>query len=282
MVVPRQLFALPGVQVIASNGDSAILYKQLDRPLMERPLFSRSIALTVVLEGIKQVGLQQESIALKPYEAILMGRDLMTVSDLLSEGGYFRQYLLFFDEGTVREFLSGRRLSLLKGETSDWYSMQIDRAFLDFLSTLASTFDSLRRNPASMLRLKLLEALEWLNDRDAGIAHWLFQSVHREPANLRWLMEENFSRGLTVEDFALLSGRSLSTFQREFKRSYGTTPARWIRKKKLERAATFLSAGQLDVTSVAMELGFENISHFIRLFREEFGLSPAEYRKKTT
>ncbi|XAW88453.1 helix-turn-helix domain-containing protein [Vibrio sp. CDRSL-10 TSBA] len=45
---------------------------------------------------------------------------------------------------------------------------------------------------------------------------------------------------------------------------------------KLQQARRYL--GHLSVTDTALELGYENISHFIRLFKKEFGVTPKQFK----
>jgi len=49
----------------------------------------------------------------------------------------------------------------------------------------------------------------------------------------------------------------------------------------LRRAKLLLSAGDLQVSEVAFQCGFENLSHFSKSFKEEFGHSPTELKKAT-
>lgn len=277
LVVPRKLLTLPGVTVIAAHQDSAILYKELEQELWERPLFSRAICLTVILEGKKKIRFADDQIILDTNQGVFLPKEFMAVSDLFARGSRFKQYLLFFEDDIIQEFVSRRRLSLARESADLTFRIAAEPGFLDYLAGLAATFKNLKRNQ-NMLRVKLLEALEWMADANPAVSQWLFAAIHSETANLQWVMENHFNSGLNVEDFALLSGRSLSSFQRDFKRTFGTSPARWIRERKLQRAAELLEGNQ-DVTTVALEIGFENISHFIRLFKQEFGASPAEYRR---
>ena len=60
---------------------------------------------------------------------------------------------------------------------------------------------------------------------------------------------------------AYLSGRSLSSFKREFQDIYGESPARWIREKRLSKAQQMLRSSSLSVADVAYSLGFENPTH---------------------
>jgi AraC-like DNA-binding protein len=94
-------------------------------------------------------------------------------------------------------------------------------------------------------------------------------------------MEANFSYNLGLEDFARLSHRSLSTFKRDFRKYYNQSPGKWLLQKRLDYSAVLLKNPMLNVSQVAVDCGFEDLSHFSRAFKEKFGISPADYRKET-
>jgi len=55
-------------------------------------------------------------------------------------------------------------------------------------------------------------------------------------------------------------------------------PSQWIRKKRLEKAQELLTSTTMTVTDICYTLGFENIAHFSRLFKSQFGYPPSEFR----
>jgi AraC-like DNA-binding protein len=57
----------------------------------------------------------------------------------------------------------------------------------------------------------------------------------------------------------------------------GLTIPQYLQRLRLERAAELLKAGQLNVTEVAMEVGYSSLSHFSLAFRQAFGSCPGLY-----
>jgi AraC family transcriptional regulator len=58
----------------------------------------------------------------------------------------------------------------------------------------------------------------------------------------------------------------------------GITPHQWILRARLRGAAKRLAASEAPITEIAFDVGFEDLSNFIRSFRAEFGISPRAYR----
>ena len=92
-------------------------------------------------------------------------------------------------------------------------------------------------------------------------------------------METHFDKNLTVADFAALSGRSLSSFNREFKAQFSTTPKQWLIEKKMHKAHSLLTQ-EHTVTQVAFDVGYSNVSHFIKAYKSIYKQTPKEMQKQ--
>lgn len=85
---------------------------------------------------------------------------------------------------------------------------------------------------------------------------------------------------ITADSVAKALGLNRSYLSTLFKRETGTTLSGFIRTEKLKAAANMLVFSDCSCADIAEYFGFASQSHFIKLFREETGLTPAEYRKK--
>jgi AraC-like DNA-binding protein len=93
-------------------------------------------------------------------------------------------------------------------------------------------------------------------------------------------MEANFCYNLKIEDYARLCHLSLSVFKRAFKQFYKTTPAAWLKQRKLDLSHHRLLTSDLPISQVSFECGFEDASHFIRVFKAKYKLTPHQYRQQ--
>jgi AraC-like DNA-binding protein len=71
---------------------------------------------------------------------------------------------------------------------------------------------------------------------------------------------------------------SLSSFKVAFREYFNSTPAAWLRQRRLDLSVHKLTSSDLPVGEVAFECGFEDPSHFIRVFKKKFGMTPLQYR----
>ena len=84
----------------------------------------------------------------------------------------------------------------------------------------------------------------------------------------------------TVESLALRVGMSQRTFLRRFEDATGTTPARWLLTARLQRAKDYLENSRLSIDNIAEQTGFGQSATLRHHFRQQFALSPAQYRKQ--
>jgi AraC-like DNA-binding protein len=92
-------------------------------------------------------------------------------------------------------------------------------------------------------------------------------------------MLTNFRYNLSLEEYAKLCHRSLSSFKRDFQKEFSEAPGKWLLHKRLDYAASALRNSKRNVTEIALESGFEDVSHFSRVFKERFGVPPMGYRR---
>ncbi len=88
-------------------------------------------------------------------------------------------------------------------------------------------------------------------------------------------MKRNFRYNVTQDKLAFLTGRSLATFKRDFEKTFGTTPNKWIQEQRLRDAYYLIHEKKLRPSDVYLQVGFESLSHFSYAFKQFFGKNPS-------
>lgn len=84
---------------------------------------------------------------------------------------------------------------------------------------------------------------------------------------------------LDREVLAEVAGFSVPHFHRVFTAQVGESAVTYVRRLRMERAARKLRIGAVDITEVARAAGYETHAAFSKAFKQQFGLSPSEFRK---
>lgn len=103
----------------------------------------------------------------------------------------------------------------------------------------------------------------------------LFANVHLE---FEQIIARNIYNPLNIEELAFICNMSVSSFKRNFKKHFNSTPARYIKIKRLEKAANSLLYSNDNVSAIAYDCGFQDASTFSSNFHEIYGMSPSNYR----
>ena len=80
---------------------------------------------------------------------------------------------------------------------------------------------------------------------------------------------------MSLDEVAKYTGRSLTTFKRDFKKISDLTPEKWIVRKRLEVAHDMIAREGKKVKDVLLDVGFKNMSHFSRIYKQMYGNAPS-------
>ena len=93
------------------------------------------------------------------------------------------------------------------------------------------------------------------------------------------LMQKDLRRELPLEALATAASVSPSRLHQLFKDVTGTSPARYLRLMRLERARELLEKSPYGVKQVMVAVGVKDRSHFERDFKSFYGMTPSKYRR---
>lgn len=92
-------------------------------------------------------------------------------------------------------------------------------------------------------------------------------------------IRKNLTAVLDRETLADVAGFSVPHFHRIFTAHLGESAISYVRRLRLERAARKLRMGAVDITEVALAAGYDTHAAFSKAFKQQYGLSPSEFRQ---
>ena len=148
-----------------------------------------------------------------------------------------------------------------------------------FLSVIPYT-ESAKPVSKKLASIKVNEAIALLLEMRPDLESFLFDFSDPHKLNLEEFMLKNFHYNTPIEHFARLSGRSLTSFKREFSAIFKTTPGNWLKAKRLSEAYYLIKKKSQKPQDIYLNLGFENLSHFYTAFKQKYGVTPGEITLK--
>ncbi|GAA4273052.1 AraC family transcriptional regulator [Aquimarina gracilis] len=279
-VVPQVFYKHPNIEKVLVDGLSCVILKRVQQTDLQNERYLAAHALTLVLNGALQVENPEGDITfVNKNQMILLPKGLYMISDIIPKNEFFDAVVFFFDDEITDEFLTNferTQSQNSKGALCIEYNQNL-RLFVDGLLTLYRG-----KHQNQFTKPKLLELLHLISFSDSGqeFVQRLQALKYRARRNIKTFMSQNFAKPLDIEDYAYLTGRSISTFRRDFTSKFGISPKKWLIEKRLEKAATLLKEKSDSVTSIALQVGYENTSHFIKAFQKRFNTSPKQFQIK--
>jgi AraC-like DNA-binding protein len=92
------------------------------------------------------------------------------------------------------------------------------------------------------------------------------------------LADARYFDTIEVADMARAAGLSRAHFSREFRRTFGESPHRYLLTRRLERASAMLRSTDRSVADICCMVGLASVGSFTTSFRRMYGMSPTQYR----
>lgn len=245
-------------------------------------IFSRNDYLVYVLSGKKTYKTINGEWTLEPGQSLYLKKGAEIIHQYFDDE--YCMLAFFLSDELIKETMEEMKgVAIVNCEQDpDEFSaamVQSSEYLEGYFNSMLTYFRGIDRPPDHILVLKLKELLVNLINSDPLLAAYFKSLTLSDKPSLQQVMEKNFCFKLRIEDYADLCHRSLSTFKRDFQQIYNETPGRWIMKRRVERAANILANSDQSISEIAFETGFEDLSHFSRVFKKITGNNPTEYKK---
>lgn len=268
--------------------------------LFEQPLFSiiemktpsevklnlpSDACVAYILEGDGQTFSEAESISAQSEEAIVSycGLTLGSLLSNLSEGGIY-SILVHFNHEVLHKVFEGEKPELweeLKKPITRYVVQTATNELLKhYFNSILLLFENKEAVTEHILKLRLKEIIHLLLQSDnSEYVRQIVRSLFSEREfSFKELVEAHIESIESIDNLAMLTNCSISTFKRKFQRTFGTTPARYRLELKLKKVADLLKTSDETVSSIGYECGFESPEHLSRAFKKQYNISPSQYR----
>jgi AraC family transcriptional regulator, exoenzyme S synthesis regulatory protein ExsA len=235
-----------------------------------------------VVRGKKMWQSSRAKYCVQEGEAIFVKKGANIIHQFFEKG--FCSLMIFVPDDFISSVIKENAAPIQKcpiENTDSVIYLHIDEVLSAYFSSVLSYFAKEKQPPGNLLEIKFKELiLNLLLSPDNKPLCSFFKSLcDKSKTSIREIMESNFIYNLKLEEFAYLSGRSLTSFKKDFINAFNCTPGKWLLKRRLEHAKYLLEVTDNNINELVFETGFENASHFIKVFKRAYGLTPLQFNK---
>lgn len=272
---------LPDDLNLASNKNVIIFdYNSLQEVTKQQIILSQNI-FSFLIDGTKEVIFEDSGVSINNSKFLLMKSGHCLMTEKLSTINNYRSILLFFSKEIVLKFIHKHGLNKTEiNECKSIYSFNYDAFTQRFVKTLLDIYKLSSTTQNKLLEVKLEEILLYLTEvYGIHFLHSLALKSDDITHNFIQTIESNQLRKLTIKELAFLCNMSISTFKREFEKHFSESPIKWFQNKRLEHAHYLLNQQQKKSSEIYFEIGYENLSSFIKAYKMKYGFTPKKHNE---
>ncbi|EJL71805.1 helix-turn-helix domain-containing protein [Chryseobacterium populi] len=261
-----------------TNINAEIVFTCSGATLKNTELIAEEHSVVRIISGELKVIQYNKTYVFGKGETLLFPRNqLSTLIKTDKDGLPYRAIVVKLSQDVLRNYYEQKNLNPnLVAKTDNIIPLARSPLLNSFFASMLPYFDLNYQLPEDISQLKIQEAIAILRSIDKQIDNTLSDFSEPHKINLVEFMERNFMFNMPIEKFGYLTGRSLTTFKRDFKKAFNNTPQKWLTEKRLERAYYQLTKEHKKPIDIYYEVGFENLSHFSFAFKKQFGYAPKE------
>lgn len=150
-----------------------------------------------------------------------------------------------------------------------------------FVNTNNYLRDEEFRHDETAENIKMTELIYLIaSHEDCCIKSKLLSNVDAAKENFEQIVYDHIFKDISIEELARLTHRSLTSFKKEFRRHFQMPPHKWFIRQRLMHSRLLLISTSKSISEIGNECTFPNTSHFIKLFKKEYQMTPATYRHR--
>lgn len=226
-----------------------------------------------------------KSYTFKAGDACIARKNRLAKYELLDSKDGFEPVIFCFDEPFLQNFQKKHGSKQTPVASTDTFiNIQKSRLIESFIQSIKPYFKGVMQLDEAFEDVKYEELLIILLKNQPELAEILFEFRKPGKIDLEEFMNRNFKFNVSLKQFAYLTGRSLSSFKRDFKNIFNDTPNHWLIQKRLLEAYFLIDKKNQKSSDIYLDLGFEDLSHFSYAFKRSFGITPTDLAdtKKTS
>ncbi len=247
-------------------------------------------AIGYVQRGSKYIYYGDERHTINKGEIFYMGGGNHYVEERLDEGKPYEEIVIYYSPSQLQRILlnlnMAHSINITNTHLCDRCRRQthismpatsVMRSYFTHLTSYLQENSFMHDEAAEDMKMTELIYLI-ISQRDCCLKSKVLSNVDSANDNFEQIIYSNIFSDLAIEELATMCNRSLTSFKKEFKRHFFMPPHRWFIKQRLIQSRLLLISTSKSISEIGIECTFPNTSHFIKLFKKQYGTTPAIYR----
>lgn len=247
-------------------------------------------AIGYVLRGTKYIYDGDRRVCLARGDVFYLGIGHHYTEDVPEKGQPFEQILVYYTPAELQRILMNLNVNYGLDIANDhrcpecsshsyvttpgWNSI---RNF--FVNTNSYLRDDQLHHNRTAENIKMTELIYDIISHDDGcLKSKILSNIDVAKENFEQVVYGHIFDDVSIDELAHKTNRSLTSFKKEFRRLFNIPPHKWFVRQRLMHARLLLISTSLSISQIGAQCTFPNTSHFIKLFKKEYTLTPAAYR----
>ncbi len=249
-------------------------------------------AIGYVVRGTKHIYYGDACHTVSKGDIFYMGVGNHYVEDIPEDGRPFEQIIVYYSPELLQRILLYLNMTY-SINISNTHSCDRCRRLNHVAVPSSPTIRSFFSHAASYLQddnfmhdetaenIKMTELIYLIiSQSDGCLKSKILSNMDAARDNFEQIIYSRIFCDISIEELSALCNRSLTSFKKEFKRHFFMPPHRWFIRQRLMQSRLLLISTSKSISEIGVECTFPNTSHFIKLFKKEYGTTPAIYRHR--
>ncbi len=249
-------------------------------------------AIGYIVRGEKYIYDGDTSLHAQRGDIFFMGKGVHHIENVSEKYSHFEQVTFYFSSEDLKQIITTFSITYNLNITNEHCCNQCrtgnsliakSPTFLKnfFNSAVDYLYDENFAHDQAAENIKMTELIYHIITHDDGcLKNKVIGCIDLDKSSFEQVIYANTFNDIPIEKLAILCNRSLTSFKKEFRRIFDTSPHQWFLRQRLSHARLLLISTRRSIAEIGEECSFPNTSHFIKLFKRAYGQTPATYRNQ--
>lgn len=248
-------------------------------------------AIGYVVRGTKHIYYGDTHYTVSRGDVFYLGVGNHYIEDIADENRPFEQIVVYYSPSLLQRIMLHLNMTYSINITNshrcdncsafNHVSLPATSALRSFFNHTATYLQDENMHDETAENIKMTELVYLIvSQEDCCLKSKVLSNVDAAHDNFEQIIYSNIFSDISIEMLASKCNRSLTSFKKEFKRHFMTPPHRWFIHQRLMQSRLLLISTSKSISEIGNECTFPNTSHFIKLFKKEYGCTPAIYRSR--